>query len=406
MKRIGIVGLILLYLGFRAVGAALAPARETDLEMFFLPSAKIALAGRPLHLYEVRLDVYPNANGPLGMVPLTLVAAIAERLGVLDERVLFRVMVALAFSLFPLLMAREAVRTIELCRGEALRGTHRLLVYGVFVLGPEVAMTRGHLEQPLMLWLLVASVRRLVEGRDARAGLLLGAALLTRTSALLYAPALGLSLVGGGHWRRALRLAVSTVLTVTLGLLPFALADGENLRYSLFTSHPLLPSLGGSLWEVVPGSALSAFGHLHDGTIALAASVLLSAGALALRPRRVGPPTFALLAACGLCLPLFMKSVWAYYYVDAYVLLAIAWLASRRRSEAPGVDLRWLATGAVPLAALLVGALTGYVVRTHHRSWTPRWSLTISLATLAVLALVVAWLRRENSPRDLEAAGP
>ena len=109
MKRIWIVGLVLLYLGLRAAGAALAPARDTDLEMFFLPSAKIALAGRPLHLYEVRLDVYPNANGPLGMVPLTLVAAIAERLGVLDERLVFRVMIALAFSLFPLLLAREAV---------------------------------------------------------------------------------------------------------------------------------------------------------------------------------------------------------------------------------------------------------------------------------------------------------
>jgi hypothetical protein len=76
-----------------------------------LPSAKIALSGHPFEIYRIRYAVwYPNANGPFSMLPLTLVAALAEKLGIINDFVRCRMLVAVAFAVFPLLLSYEPVR--------------------------------------------------------------------------------------------------------------------------------------------------------------------------------------------------------------------------------------------------------------------------------------------------------
>jgi hypothetical protein len=404
MKRIGVAALVLLYLGFWAVKAKhVRPAGDTDLELFFLPSARIALSGHPLHIYQVRSDAYPNANGPLGTVPLTIVAALAAKLGILDDRAGCRVLVAVAIGILALLLSREAVLSVDVLRNTQLRGARRLLAYGVLALCPELpslTVNHGHIEHPLMLLLLFASVRRMMLGRHTRAGLLLGAALLTRTSAVLYLPPLALALIADGKRREALRFTGSALLALLVGLLPFVVADRANLVYSLFTSHRLLPAAGGSFWAVAPGSALAAIGERHDGMIAVAVCVLLAVLLLARFPhlRPGSGATYGLLAICGLCLPLLMKSVWPYYYLDAYALLALWWLSRARRFRSRGAIVGWLVAAVLPLCALLASHLAAYALKSSAGEWTPRWSLTMAIVTVAIMALVAAALRYPQGP--------
>src|SRR5215469_18786812 len=106
---LGLAALIVLYLVFWAL-MSLQITNPTDFDVFFLPSAKIALSGHPFDIYRIRYAVtYPNANGPLSMLPLTVVAALAQRLGIINDFVRCRMLVAVAFAIFPLLLSYEAV---------------------------------------------------------------------------------------------------------------------------------------------------------------------------------------------------------------------------------------------------------------------------------------------------------
>jgi hypothetical protein len=81
----------------------------SDLDNFFLPAVRIALSGHPLLVYTARFQgVIANDNGPLGLVPLAPVAALISLLGWLDDERLRRMLIMAAFSIFSLLMAREA----------------------------------------------------------------------------------------------------------------------------------------------------------------------------------------------------------------------------------------------------------------------------------------------------------
>jgi hypothetical protein len=121
-----------------------------DLDYFFFPAVRIALSGHPLLVYMARYQgIIANDNGPLGLVPLTAVAAIASGLGWLDDERLRRMLVLAAFSVFSLLMAREAVGAIDRLRGKNLRGLPRLLAYGVFAASPTLwnaVLGYGHVE--------------------------------------------------------------------------------------------------------------------------------------------------------------------------------------------------------------------------------------------------------------------
>src|SRR5438128_4159145 len=134
-----------------------------DLDNFFLPAVRIALSGHPLLIYTVRYQgIIANDNGPLGLVPLTAVAAVASGLGWLDDERLRRMLILAAFSIFSLLMAREAVAAIDRLRGASLAGLSRALAYGVFVASPTLwigVLGYGHIEQPMTLWLVLLGVR-------------------------------------------------------------------------------------------------------------------------------------------------------------------------------------------------------------------------------------------------------
>src|SRR5262249_37303156 len=123
--------LIALYLAIWS-SCGLIPFNTTDLEAFFFPAARIALDGHPFGFYAVRLGAaYPNANGPLSLVPLTAVGALAQLLGWIDILTLRRALIFAIFAIFPLLLAHEGLRTIARLNRKRLTGFAR---YGVFAL--------------------------------------------------------------------------------------------------------------------------------------------------------------------------------------------------------------------------------------------------------------------------------
>src|SRR5262249_20749416 len=170
--------------------SASMPFNDTDFDVFFLPSARIALAGHPLHIYQVRYQLnYPNANGPLSIAPLTVVAWVAQHAGWLDAHEPRRALAAAVFSVFSLLLGREALLAVDRLLGFPPRGIWRLLAYAVFIFSPELWHTvlgYGHIEHPIMMWLVLAGIRALVERHAGRGGALLGLALLARSTTLLY----------------------------------------------------------------------------------------------------------------------------------------------------------------------------------------------------------------------------
>lgn len=383
---------------------ALFDINPTDFDVFFLPSARVALSGHPLLIYSVRyLSVYPNANGPLSMLPLTLVAAFAQHLGWTYDIYHRRMLVMAAFSLFALLMSREALVAVERFIARPLTGYQRLFVFTFFALSPELwhaVLLYGHVELPILLALMLASVRLLARRRILAAGVLLGLALLTRSMAVLYIIPLALLLLRRRRWQECALLLGVAGFVAALGFLPFWLADRADVLYSLVTFRASLPVGGGSFWELFQGTPLYSFGLMHDSLVAVALVLVVSAATLALRPDMdvSSREVYALLALCGLCFPLAIKTVWPYYFLDTYVLLGVWWLSGLGRAQRAGTSaawLRWWLGAALPLASIGVALLGEYGASSAgYGIWSPLATALMTAATFALALAAALWMWR------------
>jgi hypothetical protein len=362
----------------------------TDLDYFFLPAVRIALGGHPLMVYAVRFQtVIANDNGPLALIPLTAVGALASWLSGGDDPRLFRTLVLGVSSIFTLFMAREAVGAIDRLRGARLAGLNRILIYGVFAASPILLISvlgYGHVEQPMTLWLVLFAVRALADGRAKAAGFAFGLALLTRTLAALPLIPLGLVLLARGRWRAAAWLAGIAASVAALGLAPFVLADPTNTIYSLVTHRGSLPVSGGSFWQLLVGTPYQWVPRHIDVLFVFGLAVLLSLVVILAR-RDLEPSSrdfYGLLALTALTLPLLAKSVWPYYFLDAYVFGAIWWLGQPS-------PLAWgrRLTGAV----VSVTATVGTLLTEYQMGAIPRQQrLFEGMLEGAIVALLVAAL--------------
>lgn len=397
-------------------GTALLPIVPTDFDAFFLPSAQVALAGHPLLIYSVRyLGGYPNANGPLSILPLTLVAAVAQYLGWLSNVYLRRMLVMAAFSLFALLMSREALLAVERFVARPLTSRQRLLVLAVFALSPELwhaVLLYGHIELPILLALVLAAVRLLARRRVLIAGVLLGLALLTRSMTVLYLMPLALLLLRHRHWRDCASLLGIAGIVAGLGFLPFWLADRADALYSLVTFRPSLPVGGGSFWQLFSGTPLFDFGQAHDSLVALALALCLSIIVLCLRPDIdvASREVYALLALCSLCFPLAIKTVWPYYFLDIYVLLGVYWLTGlgrARREQDGSAWRRWWLGSLFPLATIAVALLGEYGISTAgYGTWSLPATALMTAATVSLTLAIGIWMWRARSTLSERQAWP
>jgi len=173
---------------------------------------------------------------------------------------------------------------------------------------------------------------------------------------------------------------------VALGLLPFLLADPTDTIYSLVTHRGRLPVGGGSIWQLVAGTPYAWVPQHADVLFVLGLGVLASLIVLRARPdlEPSSRDIYGLLALTALTLPLLAKSVWPYYFFDAYMFGAVWWLGQ----PDPLAWGRRLIGAAVPLIAVIGTLLTEYEMgATDQRIRFPE-----GIAMGVVLALLMAAL--------------
>jgi len=316
---------------------AFFPVPGNDLDQFFWPSARIAVAGQPLMVYQpAGQQSYPNANGPLALAPLTVAGIVVKALGWTDSMQLRRLVALSLFSLFILLMAREAVMAVERLRGQRLSGRARFFTYAAFAVAPPIwhsVAGYGHIEQPLEIWLVLLAARWAAAERPLRGGATLGLAILARSSATLLALPLLLA-AGRQGIRRAGGVAIVGAVVAIGGLLPFFLADRVDVAHSLFGYRSSLLVGSGSIWTFSRGTAWEQVAQHWDLAMVDALVVAINLW-LATRPGgMVRGRIYAALALTAASFALLAKTVWPYYFLEVYVFSAIWALGRARASKA------------------------------------------------------------------------
>lgn len=365
---------------------------SSDLDLFFWSAAQTAAHGHPQLIYSTHTPgVDPFANGPLGLVPLTGVAWLANA-GHWADNIPVRTFVTTAvFSVFVWLMATRGFAAIERGRGVV---QWRLAAIAVFLLAPTLWISVadfGHFEQPLELWLVLLAVGAVIGKRPAAAGIAMGLALLTRTTALLYL--LPLAFLAVERYQHRLRVGYLgiTFLTAAAGIAPFAVADGPGVLHSLITYRAVEPIGGASFWALPFGAWWQAFAMHADTYLAIALGLIVC-GVISFR-RGGLPPTWAnaagLLTVAAACFPLLARTAFPYYFLEPYVFGVVWWLAR------PGSAANWRVT--VPIL------ITGDALLTKWGDVTPFTTIGVtnsvisSAVMLAVVGLVAVDLVRTRA---------
>ncbi|MFI5278022.1 MAG: glycosyltransferase 87 family protein [Ktedonobacterales bacterium] len=383
---------------------------DSDLTNFFLKSADYILRGDPWHMYAVRaLGGYPNYNPPLTMFLLAPLLGLARALGFAanyGEQITF---VTLPFIVLVPLMGYLGLRVMRALYPQAPE-TLRLLLYAFITLSPLTWQSYAiwyHVEQPLMLCLLLASVLALQTRREGLAGLLAGLAFLTRTTALIPLIALGVLLLATRAWRPLLKFGGVSALVVALGFAPFLAFDAADVKYTFLSWRGGAPIGSDSIWTVFAYTGTSS--HLRElinagaKRVDMYSVILVVAVAAFLAVRRLrltlySRDLWALLAIAMLATPMLSKQVWPYYYLEPLVFIVV-WELSTLQDRVAGVW-RW---PVLSIAFTLVAAtLSQYV---GLQSVGRLDALFVGVTQTALMALFVfgVWVRIQA--RKPSAAG-
>ena len=374
---------------------ALLPLDGTDLDQFFWPSARTALAGHPLLVYQAAGQLpYPNANGPLSLLPLGLAGMAVNALHGMGSIYLRRLVALPLFSVFILLMAREAVTAVDNLRDRRLAGRPRLLAYMAFAAAPPIwhsVAGYGHIEQPIEIWLVLLAARWASENRPVGGGAMLGLAALARSSATVLALPIALSRVRRGG---SMVLLATAAVTTIAGLAPFYLADAADVTHSLVTYRGNLEVGAGSIWNLARGTGWEPIAQHWDFAFVSALVILVNAWLASRRGGLAGGRLYAALALSTAAFALLAKTVWPYYFLEVYIFSAI-WALGRARASAPLLVLPLVAVSALDLLAEVGSAplQAAALVRAE------------ALAMFGLLGAAMAWMLVLSS-RQLRVAPP
>jgi hypothetical protein len=343
-----------LLLGVEAVvrgTRAVVTIADSDLTNFFFRSADYILNGDPWHMYAVRATgAYPNYNPPLSIALMAPLLALARAVGFAKNYGELITFVSIPFLLFVPLLGYLVLRVLRQLYPE-MPEAQRLIAYALILLSPLTWQTYGtwyHIEQPMMLCLLVGAVLALQQRREGLAGLLAGLALMTRTTALIPLLALGLLLILWGEWRALSKLAGVALAVVAVIMAPFFLVDRADTTYSFLTWRGSAPIGGNSIWSIfAAGDNVTGLRHTLDAVarrldMPSVIVFVLIATILVVRKYRVTAyqnDVWAVLAIAALAVPMLSKTNWPYYYLEPFVPLLI-WEFSSMHDRRPGVW-RW-----------------------------------------------------------------
>lgn len=322
-----LIGVTALVRGTRAV----LTAADSDLTNFFFKSADYILRGDPWHMYAVTVGGYPNYNPPLSIFLMAPLLALAHALGFDTNYGAQITFVTLPFLLLIPLLAFLVIHTLRALY-PAIPETQRLLAFVLVALGPlswQTMATWYHVEQPLMLCLLVGAMLALQSRRAALAGVLAGLAVLTRTTAIVPLIALGVLLLLGRDWRALLKVGGIGALVAGIGFAPFFLFAPRDTLYALVQWRGTALIGGNSIWTLFASTPLDGIARRLD----FYAVVLFVLIITFLAARRFGISAYsreawAVLALAALAVPLLSKTNWPYYYLEPFIFLLIWEFAS------------------------------------------------------------------------------
>jgi hypothetical protein len=353
----------------------------------------------PLLIYSAYgHDVSPNANGPLGLVPLIPAVALANALGWAGNIGARSALAGAVVSLFIMLLGWQVVRLVGLGRGVVER---RLATACTVLLAPALwigVIDYGHIEQPIELCFVLLGAALALRGRSAPAGagVAVGAAVLTRTIAAFSLIPLAVVPLARRSVGRSAATITACVVTVAAGVAPLLFADGPAVTHSLLTYRGSLPIGGGSFWLVARHTGWAGVAQYGDVAIAAAVATVLTAITLRRHVTVAFTPAglFGLLTVTSACFPMVAKTVFDYYLVEPYIFGVVWWLAR------PGSALNWRVLVPVLLTA---DALLSKVSESLSTDWLIAEGIMSSVLIAAVVAMVFADLWR--SPQHGVASG-
>jgi hypothetical protein len=389
-------GLGAVYVAASTVSPLVLKTTPSDLDLYFWPSAQTVLAGHPLLIYSTNPHaIFFNDNGPVGLIPLVPIAALANALGWAGSLAGRAALTGAVVSLFALLLSYQAVRFVATACGGVRQP---LVVASAVLLAPALwiaIIDYGHVEQPVELCLILLAVRCILSNRNALSGIALGAAVLTRTVAGFCAIPLVLAPLATRRIRTTGTVVLAAVVTIAVGIAPFFVADGQSTTRSLLTYRDNLPIGGGSFWIIARQTPWA--GLIKDGDVYVGAAVAIALVAIMLRrkPSVATTPTglIGLITVASCSFLLFAKTVFPYYLFEPYVFAAIWWLAH------PGSVRNWRAV--VPLLL----TLDVFIVMAALTSPVSAWGVIASLVSSATVgvAMVLVTLDLLRSTEDAPA---
>jgi hypothetical protein len=399
-----IIGIVATIQGTASVDGAFG-VNGTDQLAFFFPAAQRVLDGHPFTIYAVRaFGAYPNYNPPLStilMVPLLALgqaivpgaqSCVAAGYNDISCRGLLGFM-GIAFIPFVLLLGAAVLGALRRLFPTMSQG-QALLAYGLIVLSPltwQNFTTWWHFEQPMMLFLFILAITQLQANRPYLAGLLLGLALLTRTTAAVPAIALLVVLAVERNWATLVKVAgvMAVVGAVVLG--PFFAFDYADTSYSLLQWRGSA-AIGNSIWSIFINTPLDHLARRLD----LPLTILVAAVVAYFAVQRFGVSAmrrdiYAVLAIAALLVPMLSKTNWPYYYAEPFVFLVIWEFATLH--DAPVGLWRWPILSAAFLAvAATLGQFMGLPSATGGGIVLRLMGL-LQFGTMLVFAVVV-WKRQ------------
>jgi hypothetical protein len=385
------VGLGAVYVAASTVSPLVLKTTPSDLDLYFWPSAEAVVAGHPLLIYSTAPHaIFFNDNGPVGLIQLVPIAALANVLGWAGSLAGRAALTGAVVSLVVLLLAYQFVGFIGTARGGVRRP---LAVACAVLLAPALwiaILDYGHVEQPIELCLVLLAMTSFLGKRNALTGIALGAAVLTRTIAGFCAIPLVLAPLAVRRFRPTVTVVLAAVMTIGVGIAPFVLADAQAATHSLVTYRGDLPIGGGSFWIIARDTPWASL--VRNGDVYLGAAVAITLVAITLR-RNPGVASthtglIGLVTIASCCFPLFAKTVFPYYLLEPYVFSAIWWLAR------PGTALNWRA--AVPVLLTLDVFIVKAALISPHSAWDVAASLVSSATVGVALALVTVDLLRST----------